>query len=167
MQLHQLRSIYKQKSRKRVGRGGKKGTYSGRGVKGQKARAGKKPRPDFAGGDTPLLKRLPKLRGEVGKVKIKRGMKISRLRIKPVILNLKDIEAKFKAGETVSPQGLLEKGLIGKIRGKIPLVKILGQGEVKKELQFKGVSFSKSAQEKIKKLKKAAKPTKPKAKSKK
>ncbi len=157
MQLHQLKPRYKRKSRKRVARGGKKGTYSGRGVKGQKARAGKKPRPGFAGGDTPLLKRLPKRKGQVGKVKIRRGVKISRLRKKPVVFNLKDIGERFRAGETVSPQSLLEKGLIDKIGKKIPRVKILGEGELKKKLRFQKVEFSRRAKGKIEGVKETAK----------
>ena len=151
MQLHQLKSTYKKKSRRRVGRGGKRGTYAGRGLKGQKSRAGRKPRPGFAGGDTPLSKRLPKQRGSVGKVKIRRGSKLSRFRVKTFILNLRDIEKKFKAGEIVSPQSLLKKGLIDKIGGRIPPVKILGTGELNMKLEFKGVKLSKSVQEKIKK----------------
>ena len=151
MQLHQLESIHKKKSRQRVGRGGKRGTYAGRGLKGQKARAGRKPRQGFAGGDTPLSKRLPKQRGSVGKVKIRRGSKLSRFRVKTFVLNLRDIEKKFKAGEIVSQRSLLKKGLIDKIGGRIPQVKILGKGEIKKKLEFKGVKFSKSVQEKIKK----------------
>ena len=127
MQLHQLKPTYKKKSRQRVGRGGKHGTYAGRGLKGQKARAGRKPRQGFAGGDTPLSKRLPKQRGSVGKVKIKRRSKLSRFRVKTRVLNLKDIEKKFKAGETISPRSLLKKGLIDKIGIRIPQVKILGK----------------------------------------
>lgn len=143
MQLHQLSPTLKKKSRKRVGRGGKKGTYSGRGMKGQKSRSGKGPRAGFAGGDTTLLKRLPKKRGSVGKVPIKRGSKLARFKIKPVILNLKDIEKNFSDGEIVSPKSLLKKKLISKINKKIPKVKILGDGELKKKLIFKGVRTSK------------------------
>ena len=149
MQLHQLKPIHKKKSRQRVGRGGKKGTYSGRGLKGQKSRAGRKPRPGFAGGDTPLSKRFPKQRGSVGKVKIKRGSKSSRFRIKPVILNSRVLEKRFKAGEIVSPKSLLEKGLIDRIKNRIPQVKILDKGELKKKLEFKDVKLSKSFQDKI------------------
>jgi large subunit ribosomal protein L15 len=154
MQLHQLKPIRKGSSRRRVGRGGKKGTYSGRGVKGQKSRAGKKPRPGFVGGDTPLSKRLPKQRGQVGKLKkVKQGRKIFRLKQqnKPVALNFKEINKNFKANETVSPKTLLEKGLIDRIKGRIPRIKILSEGELKRKLEFKGVELSKSAQEKIKK----------------
>lgn len=148
MQLHQLKPNYRKKSRQRIGRGGKKGSYSGRGMKGQKARAGRKPRADFAGGDTTLTKRLPKQRGQVGKLKkTKRGSRLFRLRLrsKPVVLNLPKIEKKFKKGEIVSPQSLLKKGLIDKIRGRIPKVKILGKTKLRKELVFKGVEFSKKA----------------------
>lgn len=152
MQLHQLKSIYKKKSRQRVGRGGKRGTYAGRGLKGQKARAGRKPRQGFAGGDTPLSKRLPKQRGSLGKVKIRRGSKLSRFQVKAFVLNLRDIEKKFKAKEIVSPQSLLKKGLIDKIGGRIPPVKILGKGEIKKKLEFKGIKLSRNVQERMKKL---------------
>jgi len=147
MQLHQINPTLKKKSRKRVGRGGKKGTYSGRGMKGQKSRSGKGPRAGFAGGDTTLLKRLPKKRGIVGKVEIKRGPKLSRLRINPVVLNLKDIKDNFKDGEVVSPKSLFEKKLISKINKKIPIVKILGEGELKGKLIFKGVKISKKVKE--------------------
>ena len=146
MQIHQLSSTFKKKLRKRIGRGGKKGTYSGRGMKGQKSRSGKGPRAGFAGGDTTLLKRLPKKRGTVGKVEIKHGSKLSRLRTKPVVLNLKDIEKNFKDGEIVSPKSLFEKKLISKINKKIPRVKILGEGELKNKLIFKGVKISKKVQ---------------------
>ena len=159
MQLYQLKPTHQKKKPKRVGRGGKKGTYSGRGIKGQKSRAGRKPRPGFAGGDTLLIKRLPKQRGQRGKLKIRQGRKLSR-RLKPVILNLKDIEKKFsveisqkqsasgeKPSQTVSPKSLLKKGLISKIGKRTPPVKILGQGQLRGELHFKDVQLSKSVQE--------------------
>lgn len=153
MQLHQLKTIFHRSGKKRIGRGGKKGTYSGRGVKGQKARSGKKPRLGFAGGDTPLAMKFPKKRGVVGKVKIRRGQKIQRYRIKPVSLNLKDINKAFKSGEAVTPKSLLKKGLIDKIKGRIPSVKILAQGELKKQLRFSGVKLSKAARQKVESVK--------------
>ena len=154
MQLHELKVIHKNKSHKRVGRGGKKGTYSGRGVKGQKSRAGRKPRLGFAGGDTTIVKRLPKQRGTVGKVPIRKGIKPFWLTSKPVILNLGDIKKAFsgkKKEEIVSPKTLLKKGIIEKIRGRIPRVKILGKGafEAAGSLKFRGVKLSKSVQKKI------------------
>ncbi|MFH1671504.1 MAG: 50S ribosomal protein L15 [Candidatus Portnoybacteria bacterium] len=149
MQLHQLKIKHSKKDRKRIGRGGKKGTYSGKGIKGQKSRAGKKPRPGFSGGDTSIIKRLPKQRGSVGKVPIRRGTKLAQSRIKPAIFNLEKIEKSFKKGEIVSPKNLLKKGLISKMKGRIPKVKILGKGELKEKLVFRGVSVSKAAKKKI------------------
>lgn len=150
MRLHQLKPYHKKKSVKRTGRGGKRGTYSGRGNKGQKSRAGNKTRPGFSGGDTSLLKRLPKKRGSVGSVKIKKGVKPSQ---KTIILNLKDLEVKFsknKGTSLISPKTLLEKGLIEKKRGRWPKIKILGQGQLKKEFKFEGVKLSKNINKKVK-----------------
>lgn len=148
MQLYQLKPSHKLKSRKRIGRGGKRGTYSGKGIKGQKSRAGKKPRPGFAGGDKPFFKQFPKQRGIGGSRSIRRGVKSFRLRRRPVVLNLKDLDKEYQDGQRVSPKSLLEKGLIVRIKGSIPKVKILGQGELAKKLNFQGVQFSKSAKEK-------------------
>lgn len=136
MQLHQLSPVKKQKAKKRIGRGGKRGTYSGRGVKGQKARAGRKIRPEWR--DT--LKRIPK----------RRGYKFKGIQEKPVVLNLVDLDV-FKEGELVSPTTLLQKRLITKMKGRVPSVKILGGGELNKKLDLKGVAVSKSAKEKIEK----------------
>jgi len=137
MQLHQLKPIHKFKKPKRVGRGGKKGTYSGHGVKGQKSRAGKKLKPIIR----ELIKRYPKLRGYRFKSK----------KEKPTILNLEILEKKFNTGEKVAPEILLEKRIIRKIKGRMPKVKILGKGEVTKKLIIEGCQLSKSAKEKIEK----------------
>ena len=153
MQLYQLSPKHNRSSRKRVGRGGKKGTYSGKGVKGQKSRSGRKPRPGFAGGDTTLVKRLPKQRGQTGKVKIRRGVKLARLRVKPITFNLGEIEKHFKTGEIVSPQSLLNKGLIDKMKGRIPRIKILSEGGIKKDLKFRKISLSKKAKALVDKTK--------------
>lgn len=148
MQLHNLKPTLKRKHRKRIGRGGKKGTYSGKGVKGQKSRAGAGVKPGFRGGDTPLWKLFPKLRGASKKLKIKkRGFMLRRP--KPSIVNLKDLDKYFNDNELVSPQTLLEKGIIDSIK---PRVKILGQGELKKKLKFEKVEFSKSARQKSRSL---------------
>lgn len=136
MQLHEIKLIKKSKKGKRVGRGGKKGTYCGRGVKGQKSRAGRKLKPIIR----ELIKKYPKVRGY--KFKAKKEI---------VIINLDTLEKKFKEGEKITPETLIEKKIIRKVNGKIPKVKILGRGELKKKLEFKGFIFSKSAKEKIKK----------------
>lgn len=131
MQLHQLTPIHKRKKRKRVGRGGKRGTYSGRGIKGQKARAGRKLQPVIR----ELIKKYPKLR----------GYRFQRLHKNIVIVNLGVLEKKFKNLETVSPKTLLEKKIIRKIKGRIPKVKILGKGEITKALIIQDCQMSKKA----------------------
>lgn len=137
MQLHELKTIYKQKGKKRVGRGGKRGTYSGHGQKGQKSRAGKNFKPIIRD----LLKRYPKLRG----YKSKRRDSLT------CVLNVGDLQNKFSANDKVSPKILLEKKLIHRIKGKTPEVKILGQGEIKNALVIFDCKISDEAKEKIEK----------------
>jgi large subunit ribosomal protein L15 len=141
MQLHQLKPIHKFKKPKRVGRGGKKGTYSGRGIKGQKARSGARFKPLIR----EFLKRYPKLRGYRFKSRIKNQ------KSKIVILNLEMLEKKFNTAERVTPEILLERRLIAKIKGRMPKVKILGKGEITKTLIIEGCDISKQAKEKIEK----------------
>lgn len=138
MQLHQIKPIQRQKSRKRVGRGGKRGTYSGRGIKGQKARAGAKIRPAWRD----LVKQIPK----------RRGYKFKPLKEKPIVINLGVLDKFFKEGEVISSQSLLKKRLISKIKGRAPKVKILGEGEITKKLTFKELDISEGAREKIGKV---------------
>jgi large subunit ribosomal protein L15 len=139
MQLHQLKPIHNRKKGKRIGRGGKRGSCSGRGSYGQKSRAGRKTVPFIR----QLIKKYPKLRGYRFKPKQE----------KPQIINLKDLERNFKQGDLVSPQILLQKKLICKTKGKLPEVKILGMGRLTKNLNIKGCSVSNTAKEKIKKAK--------------
>lgn len=139
MQLHQLKPTHKPKKKRIVGRGGKKGTYTGRGMKGQKSRESVNLRPIIRD----LIKRYPKLRGHKQKSKIR----IQKL----ALLSLDALEKNFKEEEKITPKTLLEKGIISKIKGTIPHVKILGDGEIKKPLVFEGCSVSKSAKEKINK----------------
>ena len=145
MQFHQLQLKTKFRKGRRIGRGGKRGTYSGRGIKGQKSRAGRKPRISLAGGTIPL-KSFPKKRGAGKKTEIKKGVKLFRLRQKPAIINLRDIGKRFKDNEIVSFESLLKKGLISKIRKKItPKIKILGKGKTDKKFIFdKDLLVSKS-----------------------
>ncbi len=138
MQLHQIQPKNKLKKKKRVGRGGKRGTYSGRGVKGQKARAGHKLQPIIR----EIIKKYPKLR----------GYNFNPLQKRPLeIVNLSQIEVKFKEGEIVTPESLIKKKLIKKIKGRIPQVKILGDGEITKEIIIRQCLISKSAKEKVEK----------------
>ena len=142
MQLHNIKPVHKLKKKKRIARGGKRGGYSGRGIKGQKSRAGAKIRPAIRD----LMMKFPKQRGRA-----KHAFKS--LFFKPGILNLKDIEKKFKDGEIVSPKTLFKKRLISKKKGVLPEVKILGEGEILKKLAFQNILLSKSARAKIEKAK--------------
>ena len=135
MQIHQLK-IKPKKGRKRIGRGGKKGTYCGRGMKGQKSRSGAKINPIFEGGRTTMIERLPKTRG------------FKSIHPKNQVVNLEQLERHFSESDKASPQTLHESGLISKI--KVP-VKILGRGELKKKLTIEKCLVSKSAREKIEK----------------
>lgn len=145
MQLHEIRPTIKKKHRKRVGRGGKRGTYSGKGQKGQKSRAGAGIKPGFRGGDTPLWKKFPKARGATKKLDIKkRGFQLRHP--KPEIVNLRDLEKNFSDGEMVSPETLMGKGLVKKVKHG---VKILGKGELSKKLEFRDVAMSKSVKERV------------------
>lgn len=136
MQIHQLKRGHAQKYARRVGRGGKRGTYSGRGIKGLGARAGGKFRPE----ERDIIKRIPKLR----------GYRFTSFRDAPAIVNLDTIERRFAAGETVSPAALVAKGLVARVKGRAPAVKILARGETKKKFIFKNVIFSAAASAKIK-----------------
>lgn len=136
MQLHQIKPNHKRKLKKRVGRGGKHGTYSGRGAKGQLARAGRKLAPVIR----ELIKKYPKLRG----YKFKATKKLA-------IINLGVLEKKFNSSEVVSPKTLLEKRLIRRIKGRMPKVKILGEGELTKKLTIENCLVSRTAKEKIEK----------------
>lgn len=139
MQLHELKPTHKRKKGKRIGRGGKRGTYSGRGVKGQKSRAGRKMVPSIR----QLIKKYPKLR----------GYRFKPRRQKPEIVDVDVLEKNFEKGGLVSPKTLLEKKLISRMKGKTPKVKILGRGKLNKNLIVENCQISKSAKEKIEKVK--------------
>ena len=135
MQIHNLKRENIDRAARRIGRGGKRGTYSGRGIKGLGARAGGKFRPQ----ERDILKKIPKLRGH----------KFKAYRPRPAVVNVADLARVFGAGDTVSPATLLVHGLIRRISGKTPNVKILGTGATEKKFIFKDVLFSKSAAAKI------------------
>jgi large subunit ribosomal protein L15 len=141
MQIHQLKPIHKWKRKKRVGRGGKKGTYSGKGIKGQKSRTGRKMVPIIR----ELIKRYPKLRGYKFKSKIKNQ------KSKIVVLNLEILEKTSNAGDIINPNNLIKKGIIRMIKRKMPQVKILGKGKLSKQLIIQNCKVSKTAKEAIEK----------------
>ena len=141
MQLHTLKRIHANYKPAPVGRGGKRGKTSGRGTKGQKARAGHKIRPEWRD----IIKKLPKKRGESASGSLK---SISR---EVVALNVGVLESVFEAGAKISPKVLFEQGLIRKASGSLPKVKILGGGELKKKFTVAGMIVSASAKEQIEK----------------
>jgi large subunit ribosomal protein L15 len=144
LSLNTLKPAAARKNRKRVGRGlgSGKGRYSGRGIKGQKARSGSnKMRPGFEGGQMPIYMRLGKQRGPYSAD----AMPMGPHRTKVQAINVRDLE-RFD-GE-VTPDTLKEAGLIRNTRVD---VKILGQGELTKKLTVSAHLFSATAREKIEK----------------
>jgi large subunit ribosomal protein L15 len=137
MQLNSLSPRTKNKKNPPVGRGGKRGKTSGRGGKGQTARAGHKIRPEVRD----LIKKLPKRRG-YGK---NRARTVKGNRIDVSAVNLSALEASYKAGEIVSPASLVARGLVRRAKGRAPVVKILGTGELTKALIVRGCTLSASA----------------------
>lgn len=125
----------------RVGRGGKRGKTSGRGTKGQNARAGHKKRPEMRD----ILKKLPKLRGH-GK---NRARTVRAKRREYVGVNLASLEAVFAAGDTVTPETLYKKGLVTAKGGRIAYVKILGAGSLTKALKISDCVASAKAKEAV------------------
>jgi large subunit ribosomal protein L15 len=145
LHLHSLSPAQARRARKRVGRGlgSGKGRYSGRGIKGQKSRAGSHKLPaGFEGGQMPIDMRLPKLRGNTSAD----AMPIGPFRTYSQPVNLRDLEARFEAGAEVTPEALVVARLLKNTRTD---VKILGVGELTKALTVSAHGFSKSAREKI------------------
>ncbi len=134
MQTNSLKRVHPNMKRVIVARGGKRGKTSGRGGKGQTARAGNKRRPEWRD----IIKKLPKLRGR-GKNSNKSILESYE---KPVPVNVITLEAAFKAGDAVTPAALMEKGIIATWSGRAPRVKILGTGEITKALKISGCEIS-------------------------
>jgi large subunit ribosomal protein L15 len=145
LNLSTLKPAQKRTARKRVGRGmgSGKGRYSGRGIKGQKARSGSHTmRPGFEGGQMPIYMRLGKKRGPYSKD----AMPVGPHRTHTVSVNVRDLERVFDDGAEITIETLIEKGLLKNTRID---VKILGDGDLKKKLSVTAHAFSKSAREKI------------------
>ena len=124
------------RARKRIGRGnGSTGTYSGRGMKGQKARSGGGVRPSFEGGQQPLVKRLPTQRGFV-----------NIFRVEYATVNVDELAARFSNEAEVTPQALRDVRLV---RGRTAPVKVLGRGEIDRALTVSAHRFSTEARRKI------------------
>lgn len=135
--MHTLKPKHKRPQKKRIGRGGKRGTYSGKGMKGQKSRAGNRPAPVVR----ELIKRYPKLKGY---------RRVKRHR-KPYSVSLGTILKAFGKDEVVSPTTLVEKGMVHEIKRKAPAVKIVGIEELQYALQVKDCQISAGAQKAIEK----------------
>ena len=149
MQLHNLKPKTPRKKQKRVGRGGKRGTFSGGGSKGQKSRAGAGVKPGFRGGDNRLWQLFPKQRGaskKPGNSKPHRKHRFFQIHYKkPAILKLSDLNI-FQDGQNINPELLTEKGLIETSKNG---VKVLGTGAINRKLNFEKILFSESAKDKI------------------
>lgn len=140
MQNNNLKRVHPNKKPRTVGRGGKHAKTSGRGTKGQNARAGHKKRPEIRD----FIKRIPKLRG--------RGKNINTsIQTKFYVVNLGVLNKACKNGDTVSPETLVKHGVLKTVKGSMPKVKILASGELDKKLTFEGCEVSASARVAIEK----------------
>ncbi len=138
MQIHQLKRKSAYRKSRQVGRGGKRGKTSGRGTKGQKARAGRKMRPELRD----QIKKIPKLR----------GYRFHSFQVKPKVINLAVLDKAFAAGDKVTLETLAAKYLVSRRSGVKQKVKILGTGQISKPLKLSGLSYSASVKEKVEKV---------------
>ncbi len=136
MELNTLKREHPNKKKRLVGRGGTRGKTSGRGGKGQTARAGNKRRPEMRD----IIKKIPKLRGY--------RFNSHTAKFTPVNVGALNV---FAAGSVVTPKVLFENDIIRHVGGKLPAVKILGTGEITVKVTVTGCVFSKTAQTKIEK----------------
>jgi large subunit ribosomal protein L15 len=134
--MNTLKRAHPNKKAVQVGRGGTRGKQSGRGGKGQTARAGNKRRPQMRD----IIKKLPKLR----------GYKFASTVSKATPVNVGSLNV-FKANAVVNPESLLAMGLVRRLGGNTPAVKILATGELKTSLSVEGCVVSAAARAKIEK----------------
>ncbi len=136
MQLNTLKRENPNKKARQVGRGGTRGKQSGRGGKGQTARAGNKRRPQMRD----IIKKIPKLR----------GYRFNSGSIKPSPVNVGALNV-FEKGAVVNPESLFKLNLIRRSGGTMPKVKILGSGEININISVVGCVVSDTARLKIEK----------------
>lgn len=136
MELNTLKREHPNKKKRLVGRGGTRGKTSGRGGKGQTARAGNKRRPEMRD----IIKKIPKLRGYRFKSHV--------IKFTPVNVGSLNV---FAAGSVISPKTLFEKNLVRNVGGKLPSVKLLGTGDLTVKISVVDCVVSKTAKEKIEK----------------
>ena len=137
MQLHQITPKTKRVVARRIARGGKRGKTSGRGGKGQTARAGNSTRPEMRD----IIKKIPKLRG-YGK---NRAKTVNNEAVAATVVNVRALETAFLNGDSVNPKALIAKGLISARSKKAPKVKILGTGGLTKKFMVTNCTVSESA----------------------
>ncbi len=137
MQIHQVKRNTKNKKHVQLGRGGRHGKTSGRGGKGQTARAGNK--------------RRPQMRDEIKKIPKLRGYKFGSIQNDFYAINLDALENAYKAGETVNLESLVAKKVVRIKSGKNPRVKILARGTLGKMLAIKGCTMSATAKAAVEK----------------
>lgn len=134
MRIHEIKKINRTRPRKRIGRGGKRGTTSGRGQKGQHSRSGHRIRP----AERDIISKFPKLRGEKNK-------SVSE---KAIVVDIARLAKIFAPGEVVSKLSLRKHGIIRDVSKKI---KILGSSDITTKLEIEGIPVSSAAREKIEK----------------
>jgi len=120
MQSHQL-----QKSKvanRRVGRGGKRGSYSGKGIKGQKSRAGRRVR--------------PQIRDVIKKIHKRRGYFFKSHAVRPAVVSMRTLAKHFEDGAKITAKSLVKAGIVRALKGFIPRIKVLGGSETKKKFSF-------------------------------
>lgn len=137
MQIHNVKRNTKRKTHTQLGRGGRHGKTSGRGGKGQTARAGNK--------------RRPQMRDEIKKIPKLRGYKFASIQNEFYPINLDALETKFSNGDVVSLETLVAKNVIRIKGGKNPRVKILARGALTKKLSVKGCTMSATAKAAVEK----------------
>ncbi len=137
MQIHQVKRNTKEKKHTQLGRGGRHGKTSGRGGKGQTARAGNK--------------RRPQMRDEIKKIPKLRGYKFASIQNDFYPINLDALESKFNAGDVVSLETLIANKVVRIRGGKNPRIKILARGTLSKKLTVEGCTMSETAKSAIEK----------------
>ncbi|MCD8508023.1 MAG: uL15 family ribosomal protein [Candidatus Pacebacteria bacterium] len=134
MQIHEIQRTTKNKSKKIVGRGGKRGKTSGRGHKGQKQHGGT-PRPEIRD----MIKKIPKLR----------GYNFASIKDKPLVVNLSVIEDAYGDGDTVNPETLFAQKIIKGSKARVADIKILAHGTLTKKIIVEQCAVSEAAAQKI------------------
>ena len=137
MQINTLQRVTPNRDGKYIGRGGSRGKTSGRGTKGQLARSGRKLRPELRD----IIKKIPK----------KRGYRFKSRFDKFTVVNLSALDTHYNAGEVATKERMLAKGLIRRMHGVLPTVKILAKGTITKKITVTGCHVSTVAKAAIEK----------------